>query len=124
MSKKALIVDDSATMRQLESLYLKQLGFDVEQAADASLGLSQLRSDHQLVISDLNMPGMNGLEFTKAVRTGTLNPHIPIVMISTEGSENFQESAKKAGVSAWIQKPFSLENLQKVINRLLPDGDG
>lgn len=124
MAKKALIIDDSQTMRQLEGLYLRQLGFEVEDAADANQGLKKLSSDHAIIISDLNMPGMNGLELIKQIRSGTVNKNVPVIMISTESSSDFQDEAKKAGVSAWLQKPFTAQSLATVIKRLVPDGDG
>jgi two-component system chemotaxis response regulator CheY len=124
MSRRVLVIDDSQTMRQLESVYLKQLGFVVDAVPDANSGLQALNPHHNLVITDLNMPGINGLEFVKQLRAGSINQHIPVIIISTESSVNFVESAKKAGVSAWIQKPFTLDQLQVVIQKILPQGDG
>ncbi len=124
MAKKALIIDDSQTMRQLEGLYLRQMGFEVEDAEDAAQGLKKLKPDHTVIISDLNMPGMNGLELIKLIRTGNINKNVPVIMISTESSTDFQDEAKKAGVSAWLQKPFTSASLSAVIKRLVPDGDG
>lgn len=124
MERRALVIDDSQTMRQLECLYLKQFGFTVDDAADAATGLAKLTPQHSLVITDLNMPGMNGLELVQKIRSGQVNRNVPVVVISTESSTNFIENAKKAGVSAWIQKPFSAQNLQEVVKKLLPDGDG
>lgn len=124
MAKRALIIDDSQTMRQLESLYLKQLGFEVDDATDAASGLAKLGPAHAVVISDLNMPGMNGLELIRRIRSGTVNKNVPVVMISTESSTDFQVEAKSAGVSAWLQKPFTAASLATVIKRLVPEGDG
>lgn len=124
MAKKALIIDDSQTMRQLEGLYLRQMGFEVDDAADAAQGLQKLKADHAVIISDLNMPGMNGLELIKQIRSSSVNKNVPVIMISTESSSDFQDEAKKAGVSAWLQKPFTAASLSAVIKRLVPDGDG
>ena len=108
MTKRVLIVDDSATIRQQVRMALVQAGFDVVEAADGEEGVAKIRSDLSLsaVICDVNMPKKNGLELIEEIKAGGVNSGIPIVMLTTEGQPALVLRAKAAGAKGWIVKPF------------------
>jgi len=116
-----LIVDDSSTMRKIISRSLRQAGLavdDIYEAGDGIEGLSVLGSKSvQLVLSDINMPNMDGLEFIKQVR-GNGNS-VPIVMITTEGGEDIISEAISSGASASIKKPFTPDQLNEKLGGLI-----
>lgn len=120
MRKKILIVDDSRTIRQQVSITLNKGGFDVVEAEDGRDGIAKLRghADVSLIISDVNMPNMNGLEMVEAINADSKLPHPPIVMLTTEGSAELIERAKKAGAKGWLVKPFKPEQLVEVVSKL------
>ena len=115
-----LIVDDSPTVRQQVKLALTPAGFDVIEAPDGAAGLEliQNRSDISLVISDVNMPNMNGIEMVTEVSTRKLRPELPIVMLTTEGDPGLMRKAKEAGVAGWIIKPFQSPMLVAAAKKL------
>lgn len=120
MSKTMLVVDDSASMRQLVAYTLKQAGFDVlfaENGKDALAEFGTAKVD--MVITDLTMPEMDGIEFIKKLRDLTEYKFAPIVMLTTESQEEKKLEGKKAGASGWIMKPFDPEQLMKVVNRFV-----
>ena len=116
-----LIVDDSSTMRKIISRSLRQAGLTVDEvfeAGDGIEGLNVLGSNKvHLVLSDINMPNMDGLEFIKQVRANG-NP-VPIVMITTEGGEDILKEALNNGASDSIKKPFTPEQLNEKLGGLL-----
>lgn len=117
-----LIVDDSSTMRKIISRSLRQAGLPVDEvfeAGDGIEGLNVLSSGKtvHLVLSDINMPNMDGLEFVKMVRANGNN--VPIVMITTEGGEEIIREAIESGASASIKKPFTPDQLQEKLGGLL-----
>lgn len=103
-----LVVDDSNTMRELVSGFLSKNGFDVITATDGRDGLSQLRNDPgiKLVVSDINMPVMDGLAMAEKIRTELGNTSVRIIMLTTEDNEHIRERGKNVGVNGWIVKPF------------------
>lgn len=117
VSIKILIVDDTYSMRRIVANTLRSLGFkncvDVE-SAEAALSLLK-RESFDLIMSDWNMPGMSGLEFLQKVRSSPEHKHIPFMMVTAEGNKENVISAVKAGVSQYIVKPFSKEQLEKKI---------
>ena len=118
MADKILIVDDSVSMRQMESLILKQAGYDVVEAADGEEGLSQLTADIRAVVTDYNMPNMTGVEFIKAIRAGSVNKSVPILMVTTESEQDKKQEGKAAGATGWLTKPFEQEQLVKAIRKI------
>lgn len=117
-----LIVDDSGTMRKIISRSLRQAGLpveDIHEAADGFEGLNVLDSGKKigLVLSDINMPNMDGIEFVKQVRsTGST---VPIVMITTEGGDEIIAEAISCGALSSIKKPFTPEQLQEILGGLI-----
>jgi len=115
-----LVVDDSQTMREIVCSFLKQNGFDVAQANDGRDGLRQLALDPaiKLVVSDINMPNMDGLTMAEKIRGELGNKSVNVVMLTTESSPAMKDRGKAAGVKGWIVKPFKgaavLEGLKKL----------
>ena len=120
MSKKVLVVDDSATVRQLVAMALSQAGFTVVEAVDGVDGVSKIQSidDLALVICDVNMPRMNGLELVETVKRNGGAANLPIVMLTTEGDPALVARAKHAGAKGWIVKPFKAELLVSAAKKL------
>ena len=112
MSKTVLVVDDSGTVRQQVTMALKQAGFATKEAADGVEGLNAITSDSiDMVICDVNMPNMNGLEMVEAVKAKPEHQALPIVMLTTEGQPSMIKRAKDAGATGWIVKPFDATQL-------------
>ncbi len=103
-----LVVDDSSTMRGIVSSFLIQHGFDVALAADGRDGLEQLRRDPsiRLVLSDVNMPNMDGLTMAERIRKDQGNTHVRIIMLTTEDNAAMRARGRSIGVNGWIVKPF------------------
>jgi len=125
---RALIIDDSAVMRKVIERALRQAGLelmDVAQASNGEEALEILRSDAEsatkigLIISDINMPVMDGLQFLEARRDQKLAPGVPVVMITTEGSEPFVLRAIAAGAQGYICKPFTADQVKARVVPLL-----
>jgi len=108
MSRKVLVVDDSASVRQQVRLALDEAGFETVDAIDGVDGLNRLAEhpDLSLVICDVNMPNMDGLEMLEQALAQPSTRDIPIVMLTTEGQPGMIERAKQAGAKGWIVKPF------------------
>jgi two-component system chemotaxis response regulator CheY len=120
MSKKILTVDDSASIRQMVSFTLKKEGYEVIEAADGKDALSKLGSSPvNMVITDLNMPNMNGIELIKALRANSSHKFTPVVMLTTESHQDKKDLGRQAGATGWIIKPFKPEQLVAVVKRLL-----
>ncbi len=119
---RILIVDDSSTMRRIIGNVVQQLGVakeDFDEAEDGvvALKLYKEKNDYDVVLTDWNMPNMNGLELVKAIRA--LDKKIPIVMITTEGGKGEVITALKAGVNNYIVKPFSADILKEKLDGLV-----
>jgi two-component system chemotaxis response regulator CheY len=119
MAKKILVVDDSQTVRQQVGLALKQAGYEVVEAVDGLEGSQKVDSTIAMVICDVNMPRMNGLEMLETVKGGGKNPNLPFVMLTTEGQPALIDRAKKAGAKGWIVKPFKAELLVAAVAKLV-----
>lgn len=113
MANKILVVDDSVTVRQQVGLALSQAGFQVLEAIDGQDGLEKIaaNSDLLMVIADINMPRMNGLDMLEKAKANPQNAKINIFMMTTEGQPELIDRAKKAGARGWIVKPFKAELL-------------
>ena len=104
-----LVVDDSSTVRGEVSEFLKKNGLDVATAIDGRDGLTKLKSDPgiKLVVSDVNMPNMDGLTMAEKIRGELKNASVNIIMLTTENSPIMKERGKAAGIKGWIVKPFN-----------------
>ncbi len=120
MPKFALIVDDSPTMRQMVAFTLRQAGFETTEAADGKLGLGELeKKTFQLVITDLNMPELDGVGFIRAARKNSAHKFTPILMLTTESQESRKQEGKAAGATGWLVKPFDPEKLLAVVSKVV-----
>jgi two-component system chemotaxis response regulator CheY len=124
---KILVVDDSSTMRRIIQNTLSRLGYkDVIQAADGIEAWDALQSnpDIEVVITDWNMPNMNGLELVKKIRAEEKYKSLPIIMVTTEGGKKEVITALKAGVNNYIVKPFTPQVLKEKLERVLGKNEG
>lgn len=120
MAKSILVVDDSETVRQVLQMTLSNAGFGVVEAEDGVDALQKLSAGQiDMLITDLNMPNMDGLELIKKVREKGAHRFTPIVMLTTESSEEKKLAGREAGASGWIVKPFKPEQLLKVVKMVL-----
>ncbi|MGD8110392.1 response regulator [Vibrio sp. TRT 21S02] len=118
--KKILAVDDSISIRQMVSHTLKDAGYDVETANDGRDALIKVGSTKfDVVISDVNMPNMGGLELVKALRDKPQYKFIPILMLTTETSAEKKKQGKDAGATGWLVKPFNPDTLLKTLKRVI-----
>lgn len=118
MTKTALTVDDSKTMRDMVSFTLKNAGYSVIDAEDGQDALNKLTGPVDVVITDLNMPNMNGLELIRALRAKPEYRAVPILMLTTESDDSKKGEGKAAGATGWIVKPFNPEKLVQVVNKV------
>jgi two-component system chemotaxis response regulator CheY len=120
MGKTVLIVDDSASMRQLVTFALKGAGYDVVEAIHGKDALGKLGGAKvDMMITDLNMPEMDGIEFIKNVRGNAASKFTPIVMLTTESQESKKQEGKQAGASGWLVKPFKPEELIELVKKFV-----
>jgi len=120
MAKKIMTVDDSATIRQMLKFTLSDAGFEVIEAIDGVDACAKLKENLvNMVITDLNMPKMDGIELIREVRKDPANRFVPIIMLTTESQEAKKQEGKSAGASGWIVKPFSPEQLLAVVKMVL-----
>lgn len=120
MNKTILVVDDSASMRQVVSMALKGGGYDVFDACDGKDALTKLSGQKiHLVISDVNMPNMDGITFVREMKKNAAYKFVPVVMLTTEGSAEKKKAGQDAGAKAWIVKPFQPAQLLAVVSKLL-----
>lgn len=120
MSKTIMTADDSASVRQMVSFTLKQNGYDVIEAVDGHDALKKLGTQKvDALITDLNMPNLDGIGLMKGVRAGAINKFIPIIMLTTESQDAKKAEGKAAGATGWIVKPFKPEQLLAVIKKVL-----
>jgi two-component system chemotaxis response regulator CheY len=120
---RVLIVDDSSVMRRIVERSLRQAGLDVQQVFEASNGAEALTMARQhpldLILSDINMPLMDGLEFVRQLRSIDAARHVPVIMITTEAGEAHVVQALSSGASGYIRKPFTSEQIKERIIPLL-----
>jgi two-component system, chemotaxis family, chemotaxis protein CheY len=120
MSKSILSVDDSASMRQMVKLTLSGAGYDVVEAADGSEALKLARARPlNMVVTDLNMPVMDGLALIRELRKLPTYKGVPIVFLTTETEGDKKTQAKEAGATGWITKPFQQDQLLAVVRKVL-----
>ena len=120
MTKSVLCVDDSASIRQMVSFTLESAGYQPDTAVDGADALTKLdQNKYQLIITDLNMPNLDGIGMIKKVRQMPQHAGIPIVMLTTESDETKKQEGKAAGATGWIVKPFDQTKLVAVVNKLI-----
>jgi two-component system chemotaxis response regulator CheY len=118
--KKVLVVDDSATVRQQVAQTLTGVGFEVVEAPDGQVGCDLIDRDAtiSMVICDVNMPRMNGIEMLLSVKSHPKNLALPILMLTTDGQPALIKKAKEAGARGWVVKPFNPAQLVAVVQKL------
>ena len=119
MSKTIMTVDDSASVRQMVAFTLKKEGYSVIEASDGKDALGKLKGAVHMVVTDLNMPNMDGIELIKNIRSQAAYKFIPIVMLTTESQATKKQEGKTAGATGWIVKPFTPEQLLAVVKKVL-----
>ncbi|WP_050930093.1 response regulator [Aestuariivita boseongensis] len=120
MSKTVLTVDDSASIRSAIAFALQPKGYKVIQAEDGRAGLAALKANAvDMVITDLNMPNMNGIEMIRAVRSDRTLDGVPIVLLTTESQKEKMLEGKQAGAAGWIVKPFDEQKICAVVSKMI-----
>ena len=122
MSKgTVLVVDDNTTIRAMARKTLEEAGFSVIEAQNGALGVEQAKThDVALVLADVNMPVMGGLDMVRNIRQLTQHTKTPILILSTENTKQVMREGKEAGANGWMVKPFSRDKLLAVVNKLAP----
>ncbi len=119
MSKTILAIDDSSSVRQMVALTLTCAGYEVVQAADGAEGYAKaIGSRIDAVLTDLNMPVMNGLDFIRKYRAHPSSAGVPIVFLTTESDDDRKRQAKEAGATGWIVKPFKQDQLVAIVKKV------
>ena len=120
MSKVILVVDDSASVRQVVGIALKGASYTVVEASDGKDALNKLDGQKiNLVISDLNMPVMDGITFVKEMKQKSNYKFTPVIMLTTEGADAKKKEGQAAGAKAWIVKPFRPEQMLQAVSMLI-----
>lgn len=120
MGKIIMTVDDSASVRAMIADTLKAEGYEVVEAEDGQDALNKLADKSvDVIISDINMPNMNGIELIREVRKDAANKFLPIIMLTTESSPQQKQEGKDAGATGWIIKPFKADKLVSAIKRVI-----
>jgi two-component system chemotaxis response regulator CheY len=120
MAKTIMIVDDSASLRQVVGIALRSAGYDVIEAGDGQDALGKLTGGKvHMILSDVNMPNMDGITFVKAVKQLPAYRFTPIAMLTTESADGKKQAGKDAGAKAWVTKPFKPEQLLAVVQKLV-----
>ena len=120
MPKTVMIVDDSVSLRQVVSIALKGAGYDVLEACDGQEALSKLTGQKvHLVISDVNMPNMDGISFVKNLKQLPEYKFTPVIMLTTESQEGKKAEGQAAGAKAWVVKPFQPAQMLAAVSKLI-----
>jgi two-component system chemotaxis response regulator CheY len=120
MAKTILVVDDSLSMRQVVGIALKGAGYEVIEACDGKDGLAKLAGKKvNLIVSDVNMPNMDGIAFLKEVKQSPAHKFTPVIMLTTESQEDKKKQGQEAGAKAWIVKPFQPDQLVNAVSKLV-----
>lgn len=120
MAKRILTVDDSASILQVQRLVLAGAGYDVIQASDGQDALAKLNGTPvNLVLTDLNMPRLDGVGLIRAIRANPVHRLVPVIMVTTESKDSKKQEGKAAGATGWIVKPFTPEQLIAVVKKVI-----
>jgi two-component system chemotaxis response regulator CheY len=119
LNKTILTVDDSASVRQMVAFTLKTAGYGVIEALDGEDALGKIDQPIGMVITDLNMPRLDGFGLIKALRAHPAQKYVPIIMLTTESQPAQKQAARAAGATGWIVKPFRPEQLLAVVQKVL-----
>lgn len=120
MAKKILAVDDSGSLRQMVAFSLKSAGYQVVEAVDGQDGLEKAkRGKFDLVLTDQNMPKMDGLSLIRSLRGLTSYQKVPILVLTTEASTEMKEKGRAAGANGWLVKPFDPQRLIEVVKKVV-----
>lgn len=120
MAKIVLAIDDSASIRQMVAFTLKSSGYEVTEAVDGMDGLDKAKGKtFDLVLSDQNMPRMDGITLIKSLRAMPQYKSVPILMLTTESSEAMKQQGRAAGATGWLVKPFDPQKLIEVVKKVI-----
>lgn len=120
MSKTIMIVDDSASIRQVVGIALRGAGYDVIEASDGRDALGKLTGQKvHLVISDVNMPNMDGISFVKELKQNARYKFTPVIMLTTESGQDKMQKGRAAGAKAWVVKPFQPPQMLDAVSKLV-----
>ena len=120
MSKTILVVDDSVVVRQVVSLTLRSAGFSTIDAVNGADALKKLQGTQvEMIVTDLNMPEMDGIAFIREVRSRDDVRHLPIVMLTTVSQEEKKQEGRIAGATGWVYKPFSARQLLDTVRKFI-----
>jgi len=120
MAKTIMVVDDSASLRQVVGIALKGAGYDVLEGCDGRDALAKMTGQKiHLIISDVNMPNMDGITFVKAVKQLPAYKFTPVIMLTTESQESKKAEGQAAGAKAWVVKPFKPEQMLGAVQKLV-----
>ena len=121
MGKSILIVDDSASIRQMLAFTLRSAGYEVDEAVDGKDGLGKAqRKAYQLVFTDQNMPNMDGLTLIRSLRQMANYKSVPILMLTTEASDAMKTQGRAAGATGWLVTPYDPQKLLDVVTKVVP----
>ncbi len=123
MAKTILVVDDSASLRRVVNLALTAAGYEIIEAGDGVEGLKKLAAlagkKIHLIISDVNMPRMDGIEFVTELKKQSAFKFTPVIMLTTEGDDEIKQAGRMAGAKAWIIKPFNPDQMLNAVSKLI-----
>lgn len=120
MGKTVLTVDDSASIRQMVAFTLNSVGYEVVEAVDGMDGMDKAKSrGFDLVLTDQNMPRMDGLNLIKSLRAMPAYRSVPILMLTTESSDVMKQQGRAAGATGWLVKPFDPQRLIEVVKKVI-----
>lgn len=120
MAKTILVVDDSSSLRQVVGIALKGAGYDVIEACDGKDALGKIAGQKvHLIISDVNMPNMDGISLVREVKKHPTYKFTPIIMLTTESGENRKQEGQAAGAKAWVVKPFQPQQMLAAVSKLI-----
>jgi len=120
MAKTIMVIDDSASIRQVVNLTLKKAGYDIIEACDGKDALGKLAGQKiNLMVCDVNMPNMDGITFLKSLKEQPAYKFTPVIMLTTEAQESKKQEGKAAGARAWVVKPFKPEQMLEAVSKLI-----
>jgi two-component system chemotaxis response regulator CheY len=119
MGKTILAVDDSPSVRQVVAFTLRDAGYEVIEAKDGEDALGRITAGVKMVVTDLNMPRLDGIGLIRRLRAEAASKYVPIVVLTTESQDTKKQEARAAGATAWIVKPFRPEQLLAVVKKVI-----